>query len=91
MATKTRIERELRDEFERRYSARLQALSNKLADQREECEEQREESERLRLILDAVKRHWQFGVQDIDNPWKRKMAMLLGDVEGLQEAAIRET
>ena len=43
------------------------------------------EIERLRARLDAIKRHWQFGVQDIDNPCKRKMAELVGDAEGLDE------
>ena len=39
------------------------------------------EIERLWSQLDAIKRHWQFGVQEMDSPWRRKMAELVGDTE----------
>jgi hypothetical protein len=47
----------------------------------------RQEIERLRQQLAAIRAHWQAVIQDIDNPWRVRMAELVGDDEGLLEAA----
>jgi len=42
----------------------------------------RERDERL----DEIKRHWQDGIGDVhENPWRRRMAELVGDTEGLND------
>ncbi len=38
-------------------------------------------------ILAAIKKHWQQGIGDLHNSWRLKMAELVGDEEGLLEAA----
>lgn len=46
---------------------------------------------KLLARLDAIKRCWQDGVGQLDNPWRLKMAELVGDVEGLAEAKEQAT
>lgn len=45
------------------------------------------ERERLQQRLDAILRHWQYGIGQLDNLWRLKMARLVGDREGLAEVA----
>jgi hypothetical protein len=45
------------------------------------------EVERLRARLAAIKTSWQDGVGQLDNPWRVRMAELIGDSEGLAELA----
>jgi len=41
-----------------------------------------DEIERLNKRLQAIKREWQAGIGEIDTPWRRRMAELIGDTEG---------
>jgi hypothetical protein len=49
---------------------------------------------KLRLVLHArleqlaaIKKEWQYGIGEINGPWEKRMAELVGDHEGLSEAA----
>lgn len=44
------------------------------------------ENEKLEKRLADIKRCWVDGIGQIDNPWRRKMAELVGDTEGIAEA-----
>ena len=47
----------------------------------------RDEIDRLRGQLEAIRRKWVDGIGQLDRPWRVEMAGLVGDVSGLQEAA----
>jgi hypothetical protein len=42
-------------------------------------EQQQEEILLLKELLEQIKRHWQDGIGENDNPWRRRMAELVGD------------
>lgn len=37
--------------------------------------------------LNKIRRHWQRGIGELNTPWRRQMAELVGDVDGLAETA----
>lgn len=42
-------------------------------------------AEELQAKLDAILRHWEYGVGRLDSHWRIKMAELVGDTLGLEE------
>lgn len=51
-----------------------------------ERDESRTERDQLKARLGAIRRCWQDGIGDLCNPWRLKMAELVGDVEGIADA-----
>jgi DNA repair exonuclease SbcCD ATPase subunit len=86
------VKQQQQAEIERLRST-VRALQQQVAEYEQRAEDNAEmartaeaDVQRLRQQLAMINREWQFGVQDIDTPWRRRMARLVGDNEGLEAA-----
>ena len=75
-------------EMDRIRSESLRARDDPDVDHRANARLLQAEVERLRAQVAAIKFLWQHGIGGLDTPWRKRMGELIGDTEGLDEAAI---